>query len=276
MRIETIDLPKPDYGDKTPTVRAYLQDNILSQAERARPAVVICPGGGYTRCSDREAEPIALAFVARGFQAFVLDYTVLDETEAAQGRSLMPYPAYDLAHAVALVHSRAEEWNVDAGRVIAAGFSAGAHLCAVYASLSRRLSFAVDAGCTLWDMGIEAQILSYPVIDFECGWPNDEVIERAITDSGELSAVQGLVDGNTPRTFIWHTAEDGFVPAENTLRYASALAQAGVDFDCHIFHRGRHGLSLATDQTGADEEHRDAHVARWLDLALEWLSEPSR
>lgn len=271
MRIETIELPESGYGDKTPALTAYLQDNIPAQAGRLRPAAIICPGGGYHTCSPREEEPVALALVSRGFQAFTLDYTVLDEADAASGRALLPFPVHDLAHAVALVRDRAEEWSVDADHIVLFGFSAGGHLCAAYTALSRRRSFAWGLGLSCRDLSVSAQVLGYPVIDFSCGWPGDDVYEQALCDSGELSAVQELVDADTPRTFIWHTAEDGFVPVANTLRYAEALAAAGVDFDCHIFHRGRHGLSLATNQTGVDDEHRDVHVARWLDLATEWL-----
>lgn len=276
MHIETIELERQPYGTKTPTLTVYAQDNIPVQAGRKRPAVVICPGGGYQRCSEREGEPVALAFAARGYQAFVLDYTVLDHAQAARGKALLPYPLYDLAHAIALVRERADAWSVDEDRIAIAGFSAGAHLCAAYSALSRRLTFPFDADCPLRDISVSAQILCYPVIDFSCGWPGDDVIAGAISDDKELWAVQDLVDKDTPRTFIWHTAEDGFVPVRNTLRYAEALDAADVDFDCHVFHRGRHGLSLATDQTGGDDEHIDPHVARWLDLAIEWLEEDSR
>lgn len=276
MRFETIELPRQPYGKKTPTMTLYLQDNIPVQAGRLRPAVIICPGGGYQRCSEREAEPIALAFLARGYQAFVVDYTVLDHAEAARGTALLPYPLYDLAHAVATVRAHAEEWSVDEDRIALVGFSAGAHLCAAYSAVSRRLSFPFEADCAMRDISVAAQVLCYPVIDFSLGWPDDEVIARALCVDGELDAVQNLVDRDTPRTFIWHTAADAFVPPANTFAYAEALDRAGVDFDCHVFHRGRHGLSLATEQTGADEAHLDEHVARWIDLAVEWLEEDPR
>ncbi len=43
---------------------------------KARPAVLICPGGGYFSCCDREAEPVAFAFAAMGYHTFVLRYSV--------------------------------------------------------------------------------------------------------------------------------------------------------------------------------------------------------
>lgn len=42
---------------------------------KTRPCVVICPGGAYKYCSDREADPIAEAYFAKGFQVFVLYYS---------------------------------------------------------------------------------------------------------------------------------------------------------------------------------------------------------
>lgn len=274
MRIMTIELPRQDYGDKAATLTAYIQDNIPAQAGRVRPAVVICPGGGYHMCSEREGEPVALAFAARGFQAFILDYTVIDSGDAAQGSALLPFALRDLAQAVALVRDRAEEFSVDADRIVLAGFSAGGHLCAVYSAVSRDWSFALGIGKTCGAIEVSAQILGYPVIDFSCGWPGDDLYEQALCrDHADFACAQRLVDKDTPRTFIWHTADDGFVSVRNTLRYVEALEREGVDFDCHIFHHGRHGLSLATDQTGADEEHVDAHVARWVDMAIEWLGE---
>ena len=44
---------------------------------KRRPAVLICPGGAYLNCSDREAEPVALRFAAMGYHAFVLRYSCL-------------------------------------------------------------------------------------------------------------------------------------------------------------------------------------------------------
>ena len=117
MHIETIELSMPDYGETAPALTAYVQDNIPAQAGRLRPAAIICPGGGYHMCSPREGEPVALELVSRGFQAFVLSYTVLDESEAAQGRTLFPHPIEDLAHAVALVRERAEAGELLFGTV---------------------------------------------------------------------------------------------------------------------------------------------------------------
>ena len=54
----------------------YVIDNSLEMdPDRRRPAILIIPGGGYAIGSDRESEPVALQFLAAGYQAFVLKYS---------------------------------------------------------------------------------------------------------------------------------------------------------------------------------------------------------
>lgn len=277
MNIQTIILPVNGYGTHAATLTAYVQHNIGARADRERPAVVICPGGGYEFCSDREAEPVALAFVARGYQAFVLDYTVVDADEEAMGHALLPAPQRDLANAVAEVRGNAHAWHVDASRIAIIGFSAGGHLCATYSGVSRDPEFARDLGFTCEDIAVSAQILCYPVIDLAGGWPKDPArVPRLCGEATpELLSAQKLVDAGTPRTFIWHTASDQGVPVRNSYVYAEALAAAGVDHDVHVFHAGPHGLSLATEESAKDATGVMPHVARWFDLAIEWLEEES-
>ena len=283
MLYEKIELPNPGYGrgpragsndapyGGAPTLRAYCQDSADAvEGVRMRPAVVICPGGGYQMTSWREAEPIALAFLERGYQAFVLDYTAFDPQE---DKPLLPYPAYDLGRAVALVRQNADAWHVDPARIALLGCSAVGSLCALYSAFSRQPWFAEHLGLAPERLAVSAQILCYPVIDFTAGWPDDPSYARQLTDRESWSHAQGLVNAGTPRTFIWATATDGTVPVGNTLAYAEALLAHGVDCECHVFHQGHHGLSLANAQTAKTPEYDQPHVARWLNLALEWLAE---
>ena len=271
MRVEKIGLPSAGYGTGSATLTAFVQDNIEDQAVRRRPAALICPGGGYAFCSDREGEPIALALLARGYQAFVLDYTVIDPAEAAP---LLPAPQLDLARALALVRSHAEDWHVDEARLGLIGCSAGAHLCATYTALMRDDAFLARAGVGAVDARVAWQVLCYPVVDLGAGWPPDPAYAARICEGGSsLSRAQELVSSATPPTFLWHTSVDATVPVRNAYLLAGALAACGVDHECHVFHAGRHGLSLATEQTSHYASDALPHLARWLDLALEWMDE---
>ena len=60
----------------TATFVGYCLDNSSEiDPNRKRPSVLVIPGGGYEMTSDREAEPIAMQFLAAGFNAFVLRYS---------------------------------------------------------------------------------------------------------------------------------------------------------------------------------------------------------
>ncbi len=76
---------------------------------------------------------------------------------------------------------------------------------------------------------------------------------------------------DVPPVFLWHTADDGCVPIENTLMFAAALAEKKISFVCHIFERGAHGLSLCDDSTASGNEHFNPDCARWFNMAVEWI-----
>ena len=76
MQISTLNLTT----DGRVSLTAYIQQPSPEMPNRAvRPAVIILPGGAYAFLSDREAEPVALAYLEAGFQAFVLRYTIVGE-----------------------------------------------------------------------------------------------------------------------------------------------------------------------------------------------------
>lgn len=98
---------------------------------KTRPAILVIPGGAYMMCSDREAEPIALSFLAKGYAAFVLRYSV------GKGAAKFPRPLNDAEEAMELIISNAAEWGVEPEHIAAIGFSAGGHLCAALGTMGR-------------------------------------------------------------------------------------------------------------------------------------------
>ena len=58
--MKMIHMTVPGYEDAT--LEGYILDcEITLGQEKKRPAIIVCPGGGYVYCSPREAEPIALS-----------------------------------------------------------------------------------------------------------------------------------------------------------------------------------------------------------------------
>ena len=91
---------------ETADLYTYILDNSVEmRPDRKRPVIVICPGGGYTMTSDREAEPIAMQYLARGYHAVILRYSV------APAR--YPLALLQLAKSVAYLREHAEEFHID-------------------------------------------------------------------------------------------------------------------------------------------------------------------
>lgn len=246
-------------------VYAPERDNELR--EKRRPAALVIPGGAYLFLSEREGEPVCLALLAAGYAAFRLDYTV---------KAAYPTPLIEAAMAAAYLRKHAAEYFVDPAHVAAVGFSAGGHLAGMLATM---FSDPHIERCLKDDAALvrpDAAVLSYPVVTGDPALTHADTF--ATVTGGDpalreaLSLERNVTEGSVP-AFLWHTGEDGAVPAENTLLLASAYRRAGVPFELHLFERGTHGLSLANEETSEGEGTPlyEKNAQSWLPLALRWL-----
>ena len=71
---------------RNPRLDIYLPSNLteLKRENQKRPCLIICPGGAYLMCSQIEAEPVALNFLPKGYNVFVLTYSVTPHCFPAQ------------------------------------------------------------------------------------------------------------------------------------------------------------------------------------------------
>ncbi len=266
MRCEYFDLS----GDGRVTLTAYLHEYKEElPIWKRRPAVVVCPGGGYSGCSAREGEPVVLSFLAAGFHALLLHYSLGD-------KAAFPQPLLDLSQAMALCRAHAEEWGVIPDQIAVCGFSAGGHLAASLGVHWNRPEIQEKAGVSGQANRPNALILGYPVIT--TSWmDHDGCIPRLAGHMDEKEArrllnCQDHVGPHTPPAFIFHTYEDNCVPVEDSLAMASAMAAADVPFELHIFQRGVHGLGLGTHLTSNGwAGHDEPDFAQWMPLSVKWL-----
>ncbi|WP_027091290.1 alpha/beta hydrolase [Cohnella thermotolerans] len=222
-------------------------------------AVIVFPGGGYGMRADHEGEPIARWLNSIGVSAFVLRYRV-----APYG---YPCALLDAQRAIRTVRHEAERYGIDPNRIGILGFSAGGHLAATAGT-------HFDAGRPEAEDEIERRssrpdllILCYPVITMLDSHTHEGSRLNLLGAEPDPNLVELLsnerqVTADTPPTFLWHTSDDGAVPVENSLRFASALREKGVLFDLHVYAHGRHGMGLAED---------DDHVKGWTDACASWL-----
>ena len=234
----------------------------------ARPAVIVCPGGGYQNLSDREAEPVALKYAAAGFQAFVLRYTV-------GKNAVFPTSLIDLAKTIKYVRDNAENLNVIPGKVAVCGFSAGGHLTASLGVYWNDETVLAACGAVGRELRPDLLILGYPVIstswmenvgDYKriAGNPDDPAIYQKLN-------LHTAVNGDTPPAFITHGTADEVVPVRDSLQFAAALEAHNVPFELHVFSHGTHGYSAA-DSTCASGVWLDETLASWVPLSIAWLN----
>ena len=222
------------------TLTAYVQEVGGEYQFAKRPAILVLPGGGYAMCSDREADPVALAYMKAGYQAFILRYST--------GKNkTWPNPLEDYEQAMALIQERAEEWLLDSSRVAAVGFSAGGHLCACAATIARHKPAAA--------------ILVYPAI------------LKDICDMCQPGMPQPNehVTGETSPCFLVAARDDRTVDVKNSLMMQLALAEKGVPFESRIYSYGGHGFS-----TGEDwilNNSLSPRIPHWVDDSIGWLKE---
>lgn len=298
MITKTIQLYK-DRPDVTLTAYIWSDSPILLNG-RKRPAILICPGGAYLACSDREAEPMALRFAAMGYHAFVLRYSTYSDgvpgflpltrdthNLPVNPKSVQPAPMRDIGKAFLIIRENADEWRVDTEKIALCGFSAGAHNCAMYSVYWQNPVIYEHFGEEPSAFKPAAAILGYGIYDYhlmigEITDPFAQSMSEAasIAFFGTKSPTKEMLDAaspaflitkNAPPTFLWTTASDELVPAENTTRMANALAQAGIPFEVHIFEEGQHGLSLADQSSSGSQLEINTDAEKWMGLADAWL-----
>ncbi len=271
------------------TMLRECRPNAMMPAEQeALPAVLVCPGGAYMYCAvELEGDTTALRFLDRGYQTFILEYTV--GSRCGDNDSRHPAQLFDLAKAILCIREHAEEWHVDPERISLAGFSAGANLCANMAVhwhesfLSER--FGVDSEC----FKPLAVILGYPLTDYNyqeeynaAALPENGVMQQGnkaifgtpTPDKEQCDALSPAlhVSEKTPPVFMVHAANDSLVPAMHSLIMAKALAKQGIPYELHIFQNGEHGFATGVPGgVGPYRSDKQMNLSCWVDLAANWL-----
>lgn len=254
--------------NRDPTLEIYLPCNMkeMGREHQKRPCILVCPGGGYAGCSQRESEPIALHFLPEGYNTFVLTYSVAPHRFPTQLR--------EVAAVLELIHRNAEQWNCDPDRVAILGFSAGGHLAAHYSTC-----YDCEEVREVFPEShpVQASILCYPVITADPAYAHMGSIinlsgHNPITaEDVDKFSCERHVTVHTPPAFLWHTSADDGVPVMNSLLYAGALSAHRTPFELHVYPFGWHGLATVDGQTNNGLDEKTSHAADWLPAVKKWL-----
>lgn len=253
--------------------RVYIDTYVVNDKSHLHPAMLVIPGGGYREvCTDREGEPIALAFVARGFNAFVLNYRV--------GGDRYPAQLVDAGRAVAHIRDNAEKYAIDPEKVYAVGFSAGGHLAGSLAVMHNEPAVLETLGVCEGYNRPNAAILAYPVVSAVVKSTHigsfERLLGKPVCDATDeelcyLSLERRANDKSAP-LFIWHTAQDQAVAPDGSLALAQRYLELSIPCMLHLYPYGPHGVALSNEITLRDNPDVIQHLAEgWVDTAAQWL-----
>ena len=228
-------------------------------AAEPRGTVIVSHGGAFVCRAGHEGFHTALHFAKAGFNTAVLSYR------------LAPYTRHDaltdIRRAVRLLRHKKEELGIT-DKIALMGFSAGGMLssdCAVHWDLGDPAS---DDPIERQSCRPDAVVLGYGVfsdLSFPAGFGKNPFRRETIRDDHYFQP-QFHVNPDTPPFFMWMTISDD---PRNHFTLASALTAAGVHNELHCFDAGFHGVGLADGNN--DGDFKDAHLAKWADLAASWL-----
>ncbi len=270
MKYNVISVQTPKATDAK--LYTYILDNYEEiDSNRTRPLIIICPGGGYEFTSDREAEAVAVQYIARGFHACVLRYSVAP-TE-------FPQSLCELAWSVAYLREHAKEYHINSNKIIVSGFSAGGHLATSLGVFWNKDWLTKETGLIAEQIRPNGLLLSYPVITSgkyaHRGSIENLMGTKKSKDLENLLSLEHQVGKHVPPVFVWHTLTDQSVPVQNTLMFMEELVKNQVSVEVHIFPEGLHGLSLANEETqvanngfGLQKRCQD-----WIALAGKWIAD---
>ena len=206
-----------------------------------RPAVLVCPGGGYQILAwNHEGTDIAAWLQANGISAFLLKYRCPGRRDAALA---------DAARAMRIIRAHAAEWSVDPTRIGTIGFSAGAHL-------SVRLSNQPSPEAPYPALDDMDAIDPRPDFNFVI-YPAYLNVDR---DSVE-TVPELAISEKSPKAFVFQ-AEDDRALVGSSIAYYRALLLNGVRAELHIVPDGGHGYGMFHHGKASDV---------WPKLAMDWF-----
>lgn len=281
--ILTAYVPDPEYG---------------YQKFKRRPGILLAPGGAYLIHATREQEGVALDFIARGFNVYILKYSLGFSSRLAKETNHgfldtdhhYPLPVLEMLEAIHILKERSEEMNLNPDELFLMGFSAGGHLCAAVGTqwnnpeYIAQLSFIPKEN----ELKVAGMVLGYPLIhpmsegEFLVNDPQqsdsrlmkDFLYKTRNPDADQIAKtdIRLQVTAQTIPAFIWHSIDDTVVNPINSTEFVLALQKNKIPCEYHLFDHGGHGLGLAVPFYAGAKEEADFRIAIWRDLAENWMT----
>ena len=235
-----------------PTLTVYAPTGV-----NASPAVVVFPGGGFEGLAiDLEGTEVCDWLTSRGITCVLLKYRVPSVPFdwhchcRPNNLAISTLALEDAQRTMGLVRSHASEWHIDPHKVGVLGFSAGGYLVAeISTHFEHRLYTPVDAA------------------DKESCRPDFAVAvypgHLSVSGHAHVLNPNVRVTRQTPPTFLVQAEDDNVDGVNQSLVYYTALKNAGVPAELHLYAKGGHAFGL---------RRTNLPITAWPELVETWLA----
>jgi acetyl esterase/lipase len=218
-------------------------------------AVIVFPGGGYQILAiDLEGTEVCDWLTSKGITCVLLKYRVPNTGQAwnqpcgCDLRTGSSRPLEDAQRTVGLVRFHAAEWGIDPHRIGVLGFSAGGHLVAAVSTHFTRRDYPAVDSADRESSRPDFVVALYPghLYDYD----KDELFRDI------------HITRDTPPTFVLQAENDNVDGPSNSLIYYTALKDAGVPAELHLYPEGGHAFGLRRTKFP---------ITQWPQLVERWL-----
>ncbi|WP_339744361.1 alpha/beta hydrolase [uncultured Rubinisphaera sp.] len=225
---QIVDFKQTEQGE----LKLHIFEPATSSKNEKRPAIVFFFGGGWVSGSPKQFYPHCQHLADNGIVAISAEYRIKSKHDTT------PFECVeDGKSAIRWVRQHAEQFNIDPDRIAAGGGSAGGHVAATTATLTKFDNPEEDNSISSVP---NALLLFNPVADTtDKGWAGGP--KRLGERAAELSPLQHI-NANTPPTIIFHGTGDTTVRYENVERFQQAMEAKGLRCELHGYEGRPHGF----------------------------------
>ena len=225
------------------------------------PTVLVVHGGGWERRSPEDTAGLARQLAEQGFVAVNIEYRFAPEYT-------FPAQLHDLQMAMRWLHVHADDYGIDRSRVGAWGYSSGAHLVTLLATVAADTDSPLNepyGGPVTRPRAVVAGGTPTDLRKFEGGTLVPQFLGGPQESNAATYAAASPVThvgADTPPHLLYHGTLDSVVPVDHAEDYRTALNANGVDNELLLL-RGK-GHVAAFLFGGAAEDAGAAFLARTL------------
>lgn len=205
--------------------------------------LVICPGGGYRDVwLDREGHDLAIILKEHGITSLVLKYRTNAGNRTNRVHDwdkYLPAVTADARRAISVLRERAGGLKLDPAKIGISGFSAGGNL-AIQATI-----FRPKDGNSVGVPNFAGLFYPWLLLDYS----------QTIEQNAE----------HIPPLFIMNAVDDRVTPVDKCLQFYTALLNADVKTELHLYNQGGHGFDLGAD--------RGESTSMWPQSFVAWLKD---